>query len=70
MNPLPIMPLCLPQQERGDVSSNIAELKEGIKKANERMDSLLKYQLMTMAPSPVKNKYFDDVLQIFPRPRQ
>ena len=44
-----------------DVSSNIAELKEGIKKANETMDALLKYQLMTIAPSPTKNQYFNDL---------
>ena len=49
------------QTTTGDVSSDIAELKEGIKKANETMDSLLKYQPMTMAPSSIKNQYFNDV---------
>jgi len=55
------MSLLLSKKEQGDVSSNIAELKEGIKKANETMDSLLKYQLVTMAPFPIKNEYFKDV---------
>ncbi len=44
-----------------DISSNIAKPKDGMKKANETMDSLLKYQLMTMVPSPIKNQYFNDV---------
>jgi hypothetical protein len=36
-------------------------LKEGLNKANETMDSLVKHQIMTMAPSPIKKQYFKDV---------
>ena len=42
-------------------ATEILELKEGLKKANETMESLVNHQLMTMAPSPIKKKYFDDV---------
>lgn len=36
-------------------------MKDVIKKANETMESLVNYQLMMIAPSPVKEKYFNDV---------
>ena len=36
------------------ISSDLAESKEGTNKANEKMDSLVKYQLMMMAPSSIK----------------
>jgi hypothetical protein len=42
-------------------STDISELKDGLKKANEAMESLVNHQLMMMAPSPIKKKYFDDV---------
>ena len=42
-------------------ATEILELKEELKKANETMESFVNHQLMTMAPSPIKKKYFDDV---------
>jgi hypothetical protein len=43
------------------LSSDITDLKEGLNKANETMDSLVKHQIMTMALSPIKKQYFKDV---------
>jgi hypothetical protein len=37
-----------------DIGREIVDLKDGIKKANETMESLVNYQLMMMAPSPMK----------------
>ena len=65
---LPIMSLCLPKQEQSDIPSDIAELIERIKKANETMDSLLNNHLVTMAPSPIKNQYFNDVFANISQP--
>jgi hypothetical protein len=45
----------------GNLSSDIAELKEGLKKANDTMESLVRHQIMMMAPSPLKSQYFNDV---------
>ena len=44
-----------------NLSSDIPELKEGLKKANDTMDSLVRHQIMMMAPSPIKSQYFNDV---------
>lgn len=41
--------------------TDILELKHGLKKANEMMESLVNHQLMMMALSPITKKYFDDV---------
>ncbi len=42
-------------------ATEILELKEALKNANKTMESLVNHQLMTMAPSSNKKKYFDDV---------
>jgi hypothetical protein len=51
------------------LSSDIADFNEGLNKANETMDSLVKHQIMTIASFPIKNNTSKMSLPIFVRQR-